>query len=187
MLDKGRKKFRALSMIRENPTPYVMLADADDLIHCNLVKTIENDPSESGWFLRTGYFYYESGWPYLVRSTNFDIRCGTSIIARVQAHELPTVEDEWVERPFELEEHFLMKPHNEIRDFLSSQGVELKSFPFAAVIGVRGTSENAVNTSTPKHSYRSYLGMLRRSRPISAKIRRDFHLVDLNYRQTQHP
>jgi len=174
MKDKGAKKRKGLGVVydrlrNEIDRPiYAMLVDADDLVHRDLVPFVRGSKPCHGWMVDTGYFYFEHEWPFLVNVPgNFDQTCGTSIIMRL---------DEHVPRSADMAGHPLMGPHNEIAAHCRNIGKPLDIVPFRAVIQCRATNENVLSADFKYEGIRPMLGLLRRSRIMTKRIRQNFML-----------
>jgi hypothetical protein len=144
-----------------------MLVDDDDLLHCDLAEFIASR-SADGWIVAEGYNYYEGHWPFLVTEPQFNQHCGTCYALRV--------DDDLQPQPEEIAEHPLMRPHETIENFFAQRGRPLDRVPFRSVIQCRATGENTANNDFAFLSWRSFLKLVLRSRPLTPRIRANFAL-----------
>lgn len=79
ILDKYRKIALGLSELRQEKLSYVMVLDADDLLHKDLVSYVLQKMNPNGYIIRCGYQYY-SKIKRIIARTDLDKICGSTTI-----------------------------------------------------------------------------------------------------------
>jgi hypothetical protein len=87
--DKGRKILAGLTAAKEYSPSHTMTVDADDCISNRIAEYVNKHPLGYGWYINTGYKYFEgSQWVYIKRK-NFYRMSGTCNIVRYDLNDLP--------------------------------------------------------------------------------------------------
>lgn len=137
MLDKGRKLSAIGCRIRELGGGAIMLSDADDLVHRDVVRHARSRPQAAALIADRGYDLADPQRG-LIPAPWFDRSCGTCAVLRQQPAELPSTLDE----P-EPEARFLIRAgHHQWRPRLRVAGARIEGFPFPVAVHVLSTGEN---------------------------------------------
>lgn len=179
--DKAKKLMAGIAYARKyNPTHF-MVADADDCIHRDLVKFVENDRQETlGWYFKKGYIYNEGSNLIFLNKNTFNILCGTCIIIKA----------EYVDLLFQEKPHALYN-----HDFMELEGgKKLVPLPFPGAIYSIGNTENYCSTPEAVKKMNSYNFLTKdfyeniirklakyRVRPVTKSFRNKFGLVKLDF------
>lgn len=124
--DKGRRILAG--MLHAGQTDYLMVADDDDFISCNLTAFVAANTGGYGWRVHYGYIW--SGGNLLYAYHDFSRYCGTSHIVRADLYKLPV-------RFEDAEETYIRKmlgSHIFIEDHLKDTGTPLTPLPFYGAI-----------------------------------------------------
>ncbi|MDX1889116.1 glycosyltransferase family A protein [Mycolicibacterium sp. 050158] len=145
--DKGTKTGVALAWLRASPPDYVMLLDADDFIHRDLVAYVHRHPTSPGWVVKRGYAYSRRRNVYAWRR-RLDRICGTSFILPFAALGVPpslrvdataeAVADAFGDDVLEQ----VLAGHRYALDWWRRRGRHLQTLPFAGVVYHLDTGEN---------------------------------------------
>ncbi|MEM7406395.1 MAG: glycosyltransferase family A protein [Pseudomonadota bacterium] len=126
--DKFRKLRVALTAARHFNPNYVMLRDADDLVHRDLVRFVHESGHPNGWLVEHG-FVAPLGSPWLFSRARFWQLCGTSSILNARLAGLAGgsdgTEDDCVLLDF---------GHHELPIELERRGQPLANIPFPAAV-----------------------------------------------------
>jgi hypothetical protein len=177
MQDKWKKL--AIGMVRVgtlNPD-FVMIMDADDWVNYKLSAYVHAHAHENGWIMKRGYRYrFGRRWLYLDERFN----CGTNAIINSKLIQFPTEPDQFSQCIL------LTSGHTVIEKDLAKLGKPLSPLPFCGVIHVveHGDNDMALHAKTPDNpgfwqNLRFKLGVLRRTRPLTQKIKQEFGLTSL--------
>lgn len=141
--DKAKKIMKGVEYGKKyNPTHY-MVVDADDCINKNLVKFVEDNPSENaGWYFKKGYIYNEGSNLIFLNKNTFNVLCGTCII--IKADQMDNLLEY---EPIELFNHDYV-------DF--PNGNKLEPLPFPGAIYSIGNTENYCSTPEAVKKMNSY-------------------------------
>lgn len=131
--DKGRRVLRGMLDARDSR--FFMIVDDDDLISAEIVDFVSRHIDADGWYISDGYLWQDGGgWLFPVK--NFDDMCGTSLIVRADAYDLP--------ESFELASITWIKDmlgsHQRIKEILKRQGRPLQPLPFCGAVYRVGNS-----------------------------------------------
>ena len=86
--DKGTKLGIGLIAARDYTPDYVMVVDADDFVHRDLVAFTVRHAGSSGWYISKGWRY--SGVRNVFRSLRaFHLQCGSAYIMPLEAYAIP--------------------------------------------------------------------------------------------------
>jgi hypothetical protein len=172
MVDKWRKLKRGMIAARRFAPAYVMFGDADDCVHRNLAKFVEQQPDTPGWCFTKGYLHHErSRWLYFYR--RFHYICGTSAIVHCSEKDFPEAMD--APEPF-----ILRYGHGTICDYLQEQRTPLKPLPFVGAVYNLDTGENDSGFALRQwRGKRMFLKKIVNSRLLTARKRTEFCLYDL--------
>ena len=175
--DKGRRVLSGMLAARDSR--FFMIVDDDDFVSNRLASFARAHPGSTGWKIRNGYVWSEGGH-LVMKHHNFHFLCGTSLIIRKDAYELPASFEEadvdWVKDR--------LGSHIRIGDILAEKGTPLEELPFyGAVYRVGHTGShsqaagiirqyilNAEKFSRPKEILRDAKNL----RYYSASLRREF-------------
>ena len=116
--DKAQKILAGLKYARKYDPTHTMVVDADDCIHRDLAKFVEQNPDGDGWFIKKGYVYKEGKKYIFLNRQNFNHLCGTSII----------VKSKWSELLIDDGKHY-----DHCADSLNN-GIKLQPLPFAGAV-----------------------------------------------------
>lgn len=155
--DKGTKVGAGLLAARRFSPDYIMIFDADDFVHRDIVDFVSRNPGQSGWFIDEGWVYSRTRNGYRAQH-RFNEKCGTSYILDVDAYGLPQDIDETATQS-EIAEGFgdrlrtIMGAHRHAIAWHSEHGRRLSPLPFRGAIYHVDTGEN--------HSLQVARGVLR--------------------------
>lgn len=91
LLDKGMKKQAIGCYLRNaNFNGYLMLLDAVDFVHKDLVKYSLKDGDKNGYLINKGCMCYQGSKKIIFVNENFDKQCGSCAIFNLKNDELPT-------------------------------------------------------------------------------------------------
>jgi hypothetical protein len=148
-LDKQQKVYYGLlKAVALNPDS-VMIVDADDLLHCDLLSYMHAQSKHSGFIINKGYRLFK-GRNYLSKLTNFNRKCGTFALFPYEKEYFVKYADYKVDFS---KYYMTATPHNkEIdRDF-RERGIIYKFVPFYGAIYVRNHGDNLrEHESNPKN------------------------------------
>ena len=180
--DKSKKILAGLAKVKEDPTPYVMVTDADDCISRKIVSTVAKHREENihGWYFKKGYIYQEGSKLIYLNVANFSMICGSGIIVKPEL-----LEDVFVRRP-----HL----HYAHETKVLSGDKHLKPFPIPGSVYSMTNGENHYMssaklkeriTSARKNSITRIKGLVKklkknRLRFLGRKIRNEFGLYEIS-------
>ena len=126
-LDKGR---RVLSgMLAAPESAYFMIVDDDDFVSSRLARFVSDNAGPIGWKIDRG-FIWNDGTDLLFEHDDFNHVCGSSLIIRGSAYNLPT-KFENADMAFVKQ---MMGSHHGVDKSLASQGTPLVPVPFRAAV-----------------------------------------------------
>lgn len=199
VLDKLTKIAAAWGYAKSTCKPrYVMKLDADDLISSKLVAWLEKAQGAAGYVIEHGWLWH-SGSRLIERSEYLDRVCGSSIIIRSDLADRTgpfLTEQEGValdeaSSKFAASDHYSLVPGSGISTLLLNEshqryaaqfaylGHELSTVPFNAVVYRTGNLESSSRFEglwPRKYTVRMLAGKIRRTRPITPRLRREFML-----------
>lgn len=175
MIDKFTKLRRGFVEARPLAPCHHMLADADDCVSRRLAEWCAQFPDANGWYFKRGYVYDE-GTRFAFGRDDFDLLCGTSVIARILPDEMPRSMEEPQKNFF-----FLTHGHPIVRDSMAQRGTPLEPLPFPGAVYVTGTGENDSGlTYSQWRSRRLLLQKMMNARLLTPGFRREFGLKRLD-------
>jgi hypothetical protein len=175
---------------------YVMKVDWDDLISSRLVDWLYRAKNEAGYLIKHGWIWRPKPRFLIQRTEQFDRFCGTCLIIRSDLTEktgpfLTSVDGTKFDeagRRFEAENRYALVPgagvgkllltgnHTRSQAQFAYLGYKLGVVPFSAAIYRIGHGNNASGHYHCIHSLRMLLGRIRRTRVITANLRKEFML-----------
>ncbi len=144
--DKGTKLGIGLIAVREYTPDYVMITDADDFVHRDLVAFTSWHAGEPGWYISRGWRY--SGKRNVYRSLRaFHLQCGTSYILPFAAYGVPddATPDIGQGEVFDIFGDLLatiLGSHMRVRQWANKHGYRLAPLPFRGAVHHVDTGEN---------------------------------------------
>ena len=165
--DKGTKIGVGLLAAREHAPDHVMVFDADDFVHRDVVAHVGRRPDTAGWVVEQGYLYSRARHGYR-RIDDFSSRCGTCHVLSWRHYDVPdglstSADQAEVEAAFGERLGALLGAHRGTRAWLAARGVSLEPLPFRAAVYQVDTGEN--------HSGTDLTGL---ARPLDRRLVRDF-------------
>ncbi|MBF4572935.1 glycosyltransferase family 2 protein [Herbiconiux sp. VKM Ac-1786] len=165
--DKGTKLGIGLIAAAEYDPTHVMIFDADDFVHRDLAKFVQDNPAHPGWVVREGWMYSRARNAYVAQS-NFNRTCGTSFVVPFEAYGVPgdlsvTASQQEIAAGYADRLSAIMGAHRDAEAWHRDHGRVLAEFPFRAAVYHVDTGEN--------HSAKSLSGL---ARPYDERLRRDF-------------
>lgn len=160
---------------------FLMYADADDLVSRRLAEFAGQRPDASGWFFTEGYSH-RYGRPWLTRSHDHEMTCGTCAIVRSDALRFapdPGYRGATVNT-------LAAFGHTGYRSFMADAGYPLEPLPFPGSVYI--SHSDSVVTTLPESrtapTLRDRLRMVRRgwqrardSRPLTPALAREFTIL----------
>lgn len=139
-VDKGRKILTGLSYAEQFSPSHIMVVDADDCINKNIAKFVVTNSDCNGWYLKKGYLYHEHNKFMQIKFKDFNITCGSSVIAKYDLMNF-------------MFDHY---EYNHQKTILPN-GINLKPLPFIGCIYSVGNKENIFQTiERQKEKYKKY-------------------------------
>jgi hypothetical protein len=177
---------------------YVMKVDADDLISSKLVEWLETAGGEAGYLIKHGWLW-RSGSRLIERTEYLDRVCGSCLIIRSDLADLSgpfLTEVEGVQLDeansrFASSDHFSLVPGSGTSSLLLNDshqryaaqfaylGYQLSEVPFDAVVYRTGNPESSSRFEEfwrPKRTARMFVGKIRRTRFLTARLGKEFML-----------
>lgn len=144
--DKGTKIGIGLIAASEYDPDYVMIFDADDFLHRDLVRFVRDHPSEAGWVISRGVVYSRRRNVYRQKN-HFNRSCGTSYIVAYDAygvpqHLTPSATQGVVADGFGDRLNRILGAHREALEWFAGHGVQLRRLPFRGAVYQVDTGEN---------------------------------------------
>ena len=174
MRDKWKKLSIGMIKAGELNPDFVMIMDADDLVSCKLSQYANAHLNSTGWIFKRGYRYqFNSQWIHI--DDNFN--CGTNAIVSGNLIRFPeSLADEEINQCV-----VLSNGHTVIEKKLTELGTPLKPLPFMGATYVYGHGDNDSSSYTTSlknwQGLRFFAGHVRRTRPLSQKIRKEFSIL----------
>jgi|GEM_PF-454903 len=171
-LDKGCKLAAAFAAARRFHPTHVFPVDYDDLLHHRIAEHVLAHPSGNGWYLDSGYVYWE-GSARIVPVRDFHEKCGSSSILACRRAPVPdSIHPDFSKARIlnEIEEDLLYRHfclHSTRVSYYRDRGHPLDPLPFPGAIWMRGTGENW-------SSYGGFPSIL--GHPVDGAIREAFQL-----------
>lgn len=144
--DKGTKLGIGLIAAREYAPDYVMITDADDFVHRELVAFTSHNAGAPGWYIPRGWRYSSERNVY--RSLRaFHLQCGTSYILPFAAYGVPDSATVNVGQG-EVFDAFgdllatILGSHMRVRQWANRHGYPLAALPFRGAVHHVDTGEN---------------------------------------------
>lgn len=144
--DKGTKMGIGLIAARDHAPDYVMIIDADDFVHRDLVAFTVANAGSPGWYVSRGWRY--SGSRNVYRSLRaFNLQCGSAYILPFAAYAVPgdvsvTLGQGAVFDVFGDRVATIMGSHMRVVKWARSHGYPLTPLPFRAAVHHVDTGEN---------------------------------------------
>ena len=183
-LDKYYKKRFLMKRIRELGSGYVMFVDADDLVSNKIASFVNMDKNEFGYYVRTGYEYYENTNKVKI-APRFHNMCGTNAIIKYSVDDLPThVEFEGYDmtNKFRNNHYFFDYGMNEWVALAKAKDKPLSPLPFKGAIYVLNSGENLSKRSPNEGRNRILLRKVIPGFRASRKLVTEFFFVQINLR-----
>ncbi|MFQ3670902.1 MAG: hypothetical protein SNJ84_05535 [Verrucomicrobiia bacterium] len=171
MEDKWLKVAEGLVMVGQGRPVFVMIVDADDLVSNRLAAHVRAHPNRHGWIIRKGYRYRE-GSPWVELDPEFN--CGTNAIVAARQVRFPRSNT-----PEERAKCILLcHGHTVIERAMADEGRPLDELPFPGAVYVWGHGDNDSHRDGREgwRGLRYLLGKVRRSRPLTRRLRQEFNL-----------
>ncbi|OZG73427.1 hypothetical protein BTA51_10400 [Hahella sp. CCB-MM4] len=151
--DKACKLYSGLLYSKKYSPDYVYIFDADDWIHKDIVKTLEESPKAKVWYVDKGYFvsYSEKEYKKKAGLTRY---CGSTfaydyefILEQGESSKHPQLTENSSKEDLlnTLDEHYIYEilgNHAKHYNYFKSMGITPQSFKFRAACWVLGTGEN---------------------------------------------
>ncbi len=197
VLDKLAKITAAWNHTKAKWNPrYVMKLDADDLISSKLVGWLAQNSGAPGYLISQGWLWRMNLRPVLQRTETLDRICGSCLISRSDLVEKTgpfRTETEGVvlseaNANFAKADQYSLIPGSATSTLLANDshqryaaqfaylGHQLTAVPFPAVVYRMGNADSISGAKWHIHSLRMLLGAVRRMRPITPGVRREFML-----------
>jgi hypothetical protein len=174
---------------------YVMKLDWDDLISSRLVDWLGSAEDQAGYLIQHGWIWRAGSRDVVQRTEYFDRVCGSCLIIRSDVADqtgpfLTHVEGTKLspeEHRFAANDHYSLVPGSAIGTLLLNDnhqryvaqfnylGYRLAPVPFEAAVCRIGHGNNA-GQPFGTETVRMFLGRLRRTRPITSRLRKEFML-----------
>ncbi len=147
--DKGVKILAGIMKAREYGAEYIMIADADDFVHRDLVAFCSENSGCNGWYVDKGLMYRDGG-AVIGDLDDFNSFCGTSVILNMKLIE-PFIDPSLTPRSSESEifdktdEEFLtfiLGSHRPVVEFFEKRGQPLAPLPFRAAVWLTDSGES---------------------------------------------
>lgn len=144
--DKGTKLGIGLIAARDEKPDYVMIIDADDYVHRDLVAFTVAHAGSPGWYLARGWRY--SGTRNVYRSLRaFHLQCGSSYILPFEAYAVPEdastdISQEAVLEAFGDRLATIIGSHMRVVPWGRKHGYPLAPLPFRGAVHHVDTGEN---------------------------------------------
>ncbi len=171
--DKGTKIGVGLIKALEFDPDYVMIFDADDFVHRDLVQFVGERPGRPGWVIDEGWMYSRNR--RAVRPiSDFNRTCGTSFIIPFDVYGVPTDLDVTASKA-EIREAYgeriskIIGAHKWAVEWHAERGRVLERLPFPGAVYHVDTGEN--------HSRNELSG---RAKPISRALAAEFGIPSRN-------
>lgn len=170
VIDKGSKVGLGLLAARDSGADWVMLFDADDFVHRDVVEFVRAHADSPGWFVNEGWVFSRRRNGYRKQAA-FHRTCGTSYVIPFEAYGTPaelTVDasQREVVDAFGDTLKRAMGAHRNAVAWHLDQGRELRPLPFRGAVYHVDTGAN--------HSGKSLAGVIR---PWSKQLERDFAIT----------
>ncbi|EXJ09018.1 hypothetical protein [Nitrincola nitratireducens] len=172
LADKGYKKQAIGNYLRQKKgSTYLMLLDADDLIHRNLVDYVLKNKNPHGYLINKGYMYYFGAKKILPITKSFDQQCGSCAIFYLTHDELPlTLKDED-------NRYSRFKSHRLWSQQAKSEERPLQAIPYPAAIYIRTDDISLSSQILPHKGFKRLRILIKRlliEKTISEAIKIDF-------------
>lgn len=147
IVDKGSKLSVGLLAAREHAPDHVMIVDADDFVHRDLVRWVGAQPADAtGWLVADGW-RYSSARGAGERIDDLHRVCGTCYIVPWRAYDVPadlptSASQEEVLDAFGERARFILGKHRDADRWLADHGFPLAPLPFAGSVYHVDTGEN---------------------------------------------
>lgn len=165
--DKGSKIGAGLIAARQYNPDWVMIFDADDFVHRDLVDFVHRHADAPGWVIQRGWIYSRARNGYRAQD-GFNRTCGTSYVIPFSAYDVPNSIDVGASQQ-EIIDAFgdvlpnIMGAHRNATSWHASRGRELRAVPFRAAVYHVDTGEN--------HSRKALPGLIH---PWNSDLLRDY-------------
>lgn len=165
--DKFKKLSSAMEVVGQAGTDFTMRVDADDLVSARIAGHANANLHADGWQIRSGYYYEPGRRSVRYRATGFD--CGTNIVLSSRLYDDPPVGHQ----PPDSNCLLSRWGHQDLPMVLAERGIELPSLPFPGAVYVIHRN-SLTNSNPPPMPLRTRLGWLRRTRPLTRRLRSEF-------------
>ncbi|GEM_PF-478876 len=175
ILDKYRKIATGLNFLRQENISYVMVLDADDILHKNLVSYVINTKNTNGYIIRKGYQFYSKS-KRLVYRQDLDKICGSTTLIHADLVPFPeTVNDETISSI-----PWCHLSHSDMEAYFLQKNKPLKIIPFEGAMYVMQHGQNASDEfrESLRSKLREGLKILLKGKPTSANLLADFGIQD---------
>jgi hypothetical protein len=164
--DKGTKIGVGIAAVRDQRPDHVMVFDADDFVHRELVAYVGRHPATQGWVVADGIMYSALRNAYRPIG-GFHRTCGTCFVIPYGVYAVPDglgpgatqaqVEAAYGERLWRI-----LGAHRDAHTWFAEHGIELAPLPYPGAAYHVDTGEN--------HSGKSMTGL---ARPLGRRVARD--------------
>jgi hypothetical protein len=177
--DKGRKLILGLSIVRSDPSAYVMFLDADDLVSNRLSWLVSKHPNSNGWYFDTGYRWNHQTPHLLFPRQNFFHECGSSYILNAHLAPFP----ECADYSKNLDDYYIRRyvVHAYVKENMEKLGFPLDPLPFAGAIYTFNKHNFFANRFRGKDSGLVTLArIITKGRKINRALRAEFSFPETN-------
>ena len=195
--DKMLKIAAAWDYAKTNWNPrYVMKVDWDDLVSSRLVEWIVRAPDAAGYRVKYGWIWRPTSRGFIQCTEEFDRMCGSCLIIRRDVadmvgpflHSSDGAKFDPAGQQLEASDRYSLIPgadtgtlllndsHSRAEAQFAYLGHALPAVPFRAAIYRIGHGNNATGNFHRTQTLRMLLGRLRRTRLVTAGLKREFNL-----------
>ena len=166
------------------PSRYVMRMDSDDLLSRHVVGFLATE-SGPGYRISDGWIWNDGEWLFIEKTKKFDVLCGSSNIFRFDV----------AEKKFNLQDvcspipDYMLGVRTDLNFSLISNrfhqyagnamallNLDIGQVPFKAAVYRVGNVNSATQRMVKFHSWRQFLGRIRKLRIISQSLKKEFAL-----------
>ena len=159
--DKGMKVYHGIKNSNKNSSKYIMVVDADDLIHKNIAKTVENN-NIPGFCVKKGYIWNGKSF-FCLKDKNFDEKCGTSLIIRKDLLDIDFTSNK-IDKVKVMQN---LGSHRFIKEKLQKNGHSLKEIEYYCSVYMVDHGENHSSSNYSKYinkkiNFRNYISLIKK-------------------------
>lgn len=174
--DKYHKIVTGIQFFRRENLSYLMVLDADDLIHKDLVDYVLKEKDPNGYIIKKGYQYYMKS-KRLIYKQNLDKICGSTTIIHVDLVEFPEmVNNESISSLQSTSIPWGHLAHSEMEAYFQQNNKPLRIIPLPGVVYVMQHGQNASDEfrETLNSKLRERLKIFLKGKPVSCEILTNF-------------